>query len=207
MRGKPAEAIDGAVRKTLRAVIFRFDLVIRINVVAHEMIDRELLLHAAVAGQLGMLASESEERLSAPTYLRHLAQCRDFTAGRVDELLAEQEARSIAEARYLDGHVALFPDGLSAWTERVQQAMELAIMADRLAELDGVPPAAPMDPDTVSARASALLTDLVEPARSTALEKLDEGHQALTIATAWLRTKVRPRATIDPDDPPPGTTP
>jgi hypothetical protein len=35
------------------------------------------------------------------------------------------------------------------------------------------------------------------------MEKLDEGRQALTIATGWLRTKARPRATIDPDDPPP----
>ena len=34
------------------------------------------------------------------------------------------------------------------------------------------------------------LADLVEPARSTTLDKLDEGRQALTIATNWLRTKV-----------------
>ena len=37
-----------------------------------------------------------------------------------------------------------------------------------------------------------LLAALVEPARSTALDKLDEGRQALTIATGWLRSKLAP---------------
>ena len=57
-------------------------------------------------------------------------------------------------------------------------------MADRLAEVGGVRPAAPWDPDAVSTRALVLASDLIEPAPSTALEKLDEGRQALTIATA-----------------------
>jgi len=43
--GKPAAVVDAAVRKALRSTIFRFDLVMRINVVAHEMIDREELLY------------------------------------------------------------------------------------------------------------------------------------------------------------------
>jgi hypothetical protein len=58
-----------------------------------------------------------------------------------------------------------------------------------MAELDGVPPAAPPDPDAVATRAARLVADLVEPARSTALDKLDEGRQALAIATGWLRSK------------------
>lgn len=37
-----------------------------------------------------------------------------------------------------------------------------------------------------------LVADFVEPARATALEKLDEGRQALTIATGWLHSKVAP---------------
>ncbi|HYN70013.1 MAG TPA: UvrD-helicase domain-containing protein [Candidatus Eisenbacteria bacterium] len=40
------------------AIVFRFELVMRINVSAHELIGRELLVHAALAGQLAMLASE-----------------------------------------------------------------------------------------------------------------------------------------------------
>lgn len=41
-------------------------------------------------------------------------------------------------------------------------------------------------------RAAVLVADFVEPARATALEKLDEGRQALTIATGWLHSKVAP---------------
>lgn len=56
-------------------------------------------------------------------------------------------------------------------------------MADHLAELDGLPPAAAAEPDAVARRAAVLVADLVEPGRVTALEKLDEGRRALTIAT------------------------
>lgn len=206
LRGKPAEVVDGAVRKALRETIFRFELVMRINVVSHEMIDRELLLYTVFAGQLALLASdERTERRSDSAHLRRLTQCRDFTAQRVIELLAAAAARSIAEARYLDGHVALFPDGGQAWVECLRLAQELAVMADRLAELDGVPPVAPMDPDGVATRAAVLVADLIEPARSTALDKLDEGRQALTIATGWLRSKRQPR-TAAPDAEGPPTT-
>jgi hypothetical protein len=62
-------------------------------------------------------------------------------------------ARSLVEARYLDGHEALFPDA-------------------------------------VAIRAAVLVADLVEPARVTALERLDTCRQTLTIATGWLRAKL-----------------
>jgi len=38
------------------------------------------------------------------------------------------------------------------------------------------------------------VADLVEPAKTTALEKLDGGRQASTIATAWLRPKLLPKS-------------
>jgi len=47
----------------------------------------------------------------------------------------------------------------------------------------------------VSARAAELVADLVEPAKATALEKLDEGEHSLAIAVGWLRPKLAPRAT------------
>ncbi len=190
LRGKPPETVDAAVRKDLRATVFRFELVIRINVVAHEMIDRETLIYAAFAGQLALLASEDQpERLTAQSYLRRLAMCRDVTASRVNELLAAQRARSIVEERYLDGHAALFPDAVRGVAERLRLAQGLAVMADRFAELDGVDPAAPIGPDAISARAVVVVADLVEPSRATTLDKLDEGRRALAIATDWLRSK------------------
>jgi DNA-directed RNA polymerase specialized sigma24 family protein len=76
------------------------------------------------------------------------------------------------------------------WADRLRLAQELAVLAERLAELDGVAPAEEPDPDAVSARANQLLADLVEPARSTALDKLDDGRQAMVIATAWLHSKL-----------------
>jgi hypothetical protein len=120
---RPAEAVDEAVRRALRATIFRFELVVRINVLAHEMIDREALIYAALAGQLAILVSdERTERRSDPAYSRRMAQCRDISAGRVVELLAAQEARSIVEQRYLGGHPALFLDGIDQSAEQLRLA-------------------------------------------------------------------------------------
>ena len=78
-------------------------------------------------------------------------------------------------------------------------AQTLAVMADRLAELDGAPPlSTPADADAVSRRAAVLVADLVEPARVTALEKLDEGRRAIPIATRWLRSRFA-RSRVDTD--------
>lgn len=190
LRGKRPETVDAAMRKALRATILRFELVMRINVMAHEMVDRETLIYAAFAGQLALLASEDQpERLTDQGYLRRLAMCRDVTASRVNELLAAQRARSIVEERYLDGHAALFPDAVRDVAERLQLAQEQAVMADRFAEIDGLDPAAPIGLDAIPARSVVVVADLVEPARATTLDKLDEGRRALTIATDWLRSK------------------
>jgi hypothetical protein len=190
LRGKPAGTVEAGVRQALRATIFRFELVMRINVVTHEMIDREALIHATLAGMLAMLANDDRpERLTNEGHLSRLAQCRDVTAARVEELLAAQEARAIAEKRYLEGHAALFPDDLRDWADRLQLAMESAVMADRVAELDGLDPAPPIAPGAFHTRAAQLAADLIEPSRASALDKLDEGRRGLEIATAWLRSK------------------
>jgi hypothetical protein len=46
------------------------------------------------------------------------------------------------------------------------------------------------DPDALESRTDYLVADLVEPAKSTALEKLGEGRPAFDIANAWMRTKL-----------------
>jgi hypothetical protein len=78
---------------------------------------------------------------------------------------------------------------VTAWGEQLRNTETLAAVACRLAVLDAVPPAEPADPDAVSARVTELVADLVEPAKTTALEKLGEGERAQSIATAWLRPK------------------
>jgi hypothetical protein len=168
----------------------------RINVRTHEVIDRQALLNAALSAQLAILASENREaQRTDPVHGRRLDMLRDLTTRRVIELHAAREARSLAEARYLDGQPALFPDGVQAWDEVVHEAERLAVMVDRLAELDGLSPAELDLADAVEARTPELLADLVEPAKVTALEKLGEGERAIRIATGWVRQRAHPQLT------------
>jgi hypothetical protein len=108
----------------------------------------------------------------------------------VNELLAWREARSSVEARYLDGHAALFPDVAAAFEEQLRTSQEIAVMAMHAAELDGIEPAQPDDPDAIQVRAGQLVADLVEPAKSETLDKLGEGRQAFDIAAGWVRAKL-----------------
>lgn len=181
------ERAETALRAALRQVVFRFELVMRINVTAHELLDREALVQAALSGQLAVLTlGPRTGRRAEPSYFERVAMCRDLTLGRVIELHAAKEARSIAETRYLDGHPALFPEALAAWKAQVHESERAAAMADRLAELDGLGSDLD-DAPAVAARVPDLLRDLVEPAKATALEKLGESEPAVRIATDWVR--------------------
>ena len=193
LRGKRPEVVGPAIRSALRETVFRFDLVIRILVTTHDLLEREGLIEAALSANLALLTTEGgASRRRDATYLERFATLRGLLLFRLAELRWAHEARSAVEARYLAGYTALFPDAVKAWDGQVRNTEALADVACRLAELDGVPPAEPSDPDVASARVAELVADLVEPAKSTALEKLDEGHQALMIATAWLRAKLAP---------------
>ena len=190
MRGKRPELVDAAVRRVLRETVFRFELVMRINVTTHELLDREELISALFASQLAMLLAEAPDReVAGDSHLGRLKLCRRLTLLRVNELLASREARSSVEARYLDGHSALFPDEATRFEKQLRTSQEVAATAVRAAELDGVEPAPPEDPDALKVRAGELVADLVEPAKSETLDKLGEGRQALDIANAWLRNK------------------
>ncbi|MGA2514719.1 MAG: hypothetical protein ABSG37_14060 [Candidatus Limnocylindrales bacterium] len=191
LRGKPADQVRRAVNSALRETVFRYELVLRIYEMAHESLDREGLIDAALSAHIGLLTSEGRaERRHDATYSETFATYRDLLTMRVGELQAEQEARSTVEERYLDGHGALFPDVAAAWDEQLKRTQALADTAVRLAELDGVPVAPPRDPEALAARTAELVADLVEPAKSEALEMLGEGRQALGIAAGWVRAKL-----------------
>jgi hypothetical protein len=66
----------------------------------------------------------------------------------------------------------------------------VAVIAMRLAELDGAEPRSPDDQAVFDARATTLAADLVEPARSKAYDELGDGRRALAIAVRWLRPKL-----------------
>jgi len=196
LRGKPAEQVRRAVHSALRQTVFRYELVLRIYTTAHELLDREALIDAALSAHVALATSE-DKRTRRANYAEHLARLRDLLAFRVSELRAEQEARAMVQERYFDGHAALFPDVASAWDEQLKSTQDLADMAVRLAELDGVPAAVPADPEALSLRTTELLADLVEPAKADALDKLGEGRQALGIAREWVRTKLQAEVRSD----------
>jgi hypothetical protein len=190
MRGKRPEVVNAAVRSALRETVFRFELVMRTNVTVHDLLDHEVLLEALFASQLALLLHDRrKERLADESHLHRLAQCRDLTALRVQELLASREAIRRTEARYLEGQGALFPNVAGALDDQLRRSQRLAEMAADCADLDGVEPAQPDDPDRLEVRTSQVVADLVEPAKSAALEKLGEGRPAFDIANAWLRAK------------------
>jgi hypothetical protein len=191
--GKRPEVVLAAVRSALRETVFRFELVVRINVTAHEMLEREALIDAALAAQITFLATT--EKRDATT-VEGLATRRDLALVRVSELRAAQEARSIVEGRYLDGHGALFPDAAQTWTEQIRSSEAIADAVARVVELDGLPAAAAGDSEAMPRRTTEFVADLVEPAKAAALEKLDEGRQALDIAAGWVRAKIVPRLVI-----------
>jgi len=196
LRGKRPEIIDGAIRSALRETVFRFDLVMRILVTTHDLLEREGLIEAALSAHLALLTSEGRaQRRRDPTYQERFVTRRDLLTFRVRELRAAQEARAVVEGRYLAGHTALFTDAVKAWDEQLRNGATLADVACRLAELDGVPPSEPPGPEALSARVTELVADLVEPAKTTALEKLGEGEQAQRIAIGWLRPKLQIGAT------------
>jgi hypothetical protein len=188
MKGKRPEVINAAVRDALRETVFRFELVMRINVAAHELLEREALIDAALSANLALAFRDDEQRAD-PKRLEHLAKLRDLIVIRVSELRATAEARTIVAERYLQGHSALFPNVAAASEEQLKSTTLIADMAIRMAQVDGVPAAAPPDPEALSLRLAELVTDLVQPAKSDALQKLGEGERAYGIANDWLRTK------------------
>lgn len=193
LRGKRPEVVNPALRTALRETVFRFELVMRMNVTAHDLLEREGLIDTALSAHVALLTSEGRERRRRDaTYRERFASLRSLLMQRLLELRAAQEARSSVEERYLDGHPALFPDAVTAWDEQLKSTESIADFACRLAELDGVPLAEPSDPIVITVRVTELVADLVEPAKAMALDKLGEGERSLAIAVRWLRLKLEP---------------
>ena len=93
-RRRGSKDVDAEVLRAVRGTLFRFQLVLRINVVAHEMIERETLVYAASTGQLAALASDDhKKRVTDEQHRRLLGTLRRFTASRVSQPMAAQEAR------------------------------------------------------------------------------------------------------------------
>ena len=58
MRGKRPELVEPAVRSALRETVFRYELVLRINVTAHDLVDREGYIDTALSAQVALVTAK-----------------------------------------------------------------------------------------------------------------------------------------------------
>lgn len=186
-RGRSSADIDKAVRRSLVETMFRGQLVLGINVRSQDFLDREGLIYVILVSQVAIAVNVPDAPVEGAPLAR-LVQARDLLLGRVTELHAFEAARDRVEARYLDGARADFPAARRAWDRQRHDSEEAAVMALRLAELDGAPAPPPDDPVAFEAKVIALAADLVEPAKSKAFNELGDGRRAQSVAAAWLRT-------------------
>src|SRR6266513_944035 len=108
----------------------------RINVDAHEILDHQVLIDAALSAHIALLATpDAKARDDLPRRFGSVLNAMD---GRVKLLRAAEAARVAAEDRYLDGRAALFPNAVDAWDLQMKSTVELTAMAFRLAVLEGV---------------------------------------------------------------------
>jgi hypothetical protein len=188
-RGVPRDDRDDRRQKALRQVLFLFYLVMRTIERTQDLLDRELLLEGLISAPLGLAAIDIEDgkRSAVPTHARRLESIRTMALARLAEWRALGIARSRVEAKYLDGHSALFPATSRDWAEQLERIKTLAGFAERLAEIDGLDPSPPEDPDAFAVRVEQLVDDLVELARVKAFDEMGEGRRAASIAIRWLR--------------------
>lgn len=189
LKGKPRDEIETGVRRSMTEAVFLGQLVLRINVMSAEFLDREQLIQAALGAHLGLAVSGGNDRFESGP-LERIVQNRNLLFVRVNELHAFETARTIVEGRYLAGAPADFPAARRAWAEQQTASETMTLIALQIAEFDGAPPR-PSDEQTVfDARVRTLVGDFVEPAKSKAYDELGDGRRAMSFAMAWLRPKL-----------------
>ena len=132
------------------------------------------------------VVDREHRRSKSQTTVQRILSLRGSALGRLTELRALETAREQVEARYLDGHHALFPATIRAWAGQRERTEGLADLAIRIAEHDGLDPAPPDEPAAFEARVVQLVADHVEPARVKALDEIGEGRRAASVALRWL---------------------
>ena len=185
-RGMSRAEADKAVRRAVVDTLFRALLVLEISVRTQDVLDREGLIYLLLISQVSLALEVAEERLGEPALVR-LVNARDLLFARVTELHAFEKAREQVQARYLDGADALAPSARRAWDRQRRESDEAAVMAMRIAELDGADPPPPDDQAAFAARVASLAADFVQPAKSKAYDQLGDGRRAQAVAAAWLR--------------------
>jgi hypothetical protein len=165
---------------------------LRTIVLAQEALDREGLIEALLTANLGLATIDTEDgkRSAVPTHAKRLDAVRTSAVSRMSEFRAMGLARTRVETTYFDGRPVLFPATVRAWAEQLERTEHLAVMAERLAELDGLEPSQPDDLDAFAERVEQLVADHVEPARLKAFDEMGEGQWAMSVAMRWLGPKL-----------------
>jgi hypothetical protein len=187
-KGPRSRDVEAEVAEALRAVVFRIHLALRILETTQEALDREVLLHGYLSLLLVVQMDNDPEHRGA---FGTVDGIRDVLVDRVGHMLALQEAREQAEARYLGGQTALFPNMQRDWAAQLQRSKSSAMHAVRAAELDGLPH---IDPDAgvpTEAAVERFFGDLVEVARIKALDTVGDGWAAHKRMRAWLEPRLR----------------
>ena len=205
LRGQSPETIEKEVRKRLREALFLFELAQRINLETLETVEREQLRRAGIFYAMRCLELEAEipEYRDFPYGGRSLAEhwgdCRAAVRAFVGSLYGLEEARLLAERRYLDGHPCLFPELAGQWETLLEGAEGLArvygLMAAEpgqvvkrgskqarsgLLDLDAVRAAA-------RAGAPARAAELVDEARCNAFDLLGDSEASNSILERRVR--------------------
>jgi hypothetical protein len=221
-RGQPREMVREAAHQATRDAVFLVELVIGLNRAAEESTRTNGLRCAALFWEMRAISSEAElarrkrsraDRSGPSVVERSQAWCT-ANAALLTGIYAAEEARLLLERRYLDGHLALFPDAIADW-QRLREweerlaglggALRPLIEGHRRAPRSAVsePPDLGLDALRTGARtqAPAVAARLVEEARAAALEVLGDTEGATSIAAGRLR------ATVADDAGPQATTP
>lgn len=118
IESRAAADINMAVADGLRQTAFRFLLVQRINAVAHEELEKEQIYQALYSAHLALLAGVADDEREESKYRDWLTISVQIVLARAAALEAQAEARAIAEKRFLDGRIALFPTPWRRGTDR-----------------------------------------------------------------------------------------
>jgi hypothetical protein len=181
-KGPRSVDIEKEVAGTVRDVVFRIHLALRIIEVTMAALERETLVHAYLMLSLAI----AMDGCTRPGLLA-VDQVRDLLMDRVALLIALEEARTEAERRYLGGNTSLFLATAGQWAEQLHLSQMSAVSADRIAELDGLPGLADDAGLPTHQQVAEYLSDLVEVARIKTLGDVGDGRAALLRVRSWYQ--------------------
>lgn len=192
MRRQPSDVIERKMRRAKRDTVFLFDLVVRLNREAMDLIRIEELRRVALVFRMreldfrAALAARGEEaarQAEADTLEHHHRTWQDIVGAMVDRLGSAHAARETLEQRYLAGHAALFPDVADAWQGLLRHTTFLAGLASGTGRSAKSPS---VDPEDVRR--------LVRRSRYEAHTAMGEDRKAEAMARAIVSDRLAPPA-------------